>query len=371
MKGVKLLEFAHVREKCTHKFGAHVSIAGGVSKAVTNAMNIGANSFALFLKSPNRWVSAPIADAEVSQFKQLCQTHGYNPMTDVLPHGSYLINMANPDDEKAEKAYLLFVDDLKACERLGIGLYNFHPGSSLKSDHGEAMAKLARNINRAIEATEFVKIVIENMAGHGALIGLQLLDLKTVIDQIDKKERVGVCVDTCHTFAAGYDIRNAEQYEKFWAEFDEVVGRKYLCGIHLNDSKAPLASNRDLHQNLGLGFLGLEVFRLIANDARLEGIPIVLETPVLKEDKNDSVYGEEIKLLEWMIGKTAEEISEKNEELQKKGAKERAEQLEKFEKKGKRTAKAATTLKRAKTAKTKSPKKTAKKEVDEASETEE
>lgn len=184
------------------------------------------------------------------------------------------------------------MDDLKRCEQLGIGLYNFHPGSSLDGDHDEAIKKLAKNINKAIEETTFVKIVIENMAGHGNLIGSNLKDLKDVIDLVEKKDRVGVCLDTCHTFAAGYDIRTEDQFNKFLDEFDETVGKEYLSAIHLNDSKAPLGANRDLHQRLGYGFLGLEVFRVIANSPRLEGLPIVLETPV---GKDESIWGEEIK----------------------------------------------------------------------------
>ncbi|CAM9024794.1 unnamed protein product [Wickerhamomyces anomalus] len=221
-----------------------------------------------------------------------CNLNFLTNESDILPHGSYFINLANPDKEKEDKAYGGFIDDLKRCEQLGIGLYNFHPGSSLDGDHGDAIKKLAKNINRAIEETSFVKIVIENMAGHGNLIGSNLKDLKDVLDLVEKKERVGVCIDTCHTFAAGYDIRTEELFNKFLDEFDEVVGAQYLSAIHLNDSKAPLGANRDLHQRLGYGFLGLEIFRAIANSKRLEGLPIVLETPV---GKDESIWGDEIK----------------------------------------------------------------------------
>jgi len=184
------------------------------------------------------------------------------------------------------------LDDLRRCEQLGIGLYNFHPGSSLGNGHQVGIKNLAKNINRAIEETEFVKIIIENMAGTGNLIGSNLQDIRDVIDLIDNKERVGVCIDTCHTFAAGYDIRTEDDFNKFMDEFDRIIGAKYLSAIHLNDSKAPLGANRDLHQRLGHGFLGLEIFRVIANSKRLEGIPIVLETPAGKEE---SIWGEEIK----------------------------------------------------------------------------
>ncbi|KSA00774.1 uncharacterized protein AC631_03485 [Debaryomyces fabryi] len=339
LKAAKV-EFKYARDTtCKFKFGAHVAMAGGISKALTNAMNIGANSFALFLKSPRKWVSPDIKEDEVAKFAQLCKEYGYNPRTDILPHGSYFINLANPDAEKEEKAYGSFLDDLKRCEKLNIGLYNFHPGSSLDGDHKEALKRLADNINRAIKDTEFVKIVIENMAGHGNLIGSNLQDIKEVIDMVEDKSRVGVCIDTCHTFAAGYDISTQEKFDEFFKSFEDIIGWEYLSAIHLNDSKAPLGANRDLHQKLGYGFLGLEVFRIIANCPRLQNIPIVLETPV---EKDDTVYGEEIKLLEWLQDKKADdaEYITKLEELSKLGAKERAEHLKKFETKTSKAAKA-------------------------------
>lgn len=284
----------------------------------------------MFLKSPRKWVSPAIKPEELQKFHQLCKDYGYNPRTDILPHGSYFINLANPDKDKEEKAYGSFLDDLKRCEQLDIGLYNFHPGSSLDSDHGEALERLAKNINRAISETQFVKIVIENMAGHGNLIGSDLNDIRQVIDMVDNKERVGVCIDTCHTFAAGYDIVDQEKYDKFWQQYETIIGYEYLSAIHLNDSKAPLGANRDLHQRLGQGFIGLDAFRVIANDSKLQGVPIILETPVEK----DEMYGEEIKLLEWLIGREEdEEVKGKSEEFLNMGAKERAEQMKKFEEK--------------------------------------
>ncbi|CAI5758175.1 unnamed protein product [Candida verbasci] len=322
-----------------YNFGAHISTAGGISNAIYNAMDIGANSFALFLKSPRKWVSPMYKDEEVEKFHQLCEKFNYNPKTDILPHGSYFINLGNPDPEKEAKAYESFIDDLKRCEILGIGLYNFHPGSSLDGDHKESLVTLAKNINNAIKDTSFVKIVIENMAGHGNLIGSNLQDIKDVIDMIENKDRVGVCLDTCHSFAAGYDITTKEKFDAFLDEFDQLIGMKYLSGIHLNDSKAPLGANRDLHQKLGQGFLGLEIFRVIANCEKLKNVPIILETPV---GKDDSVYGEEIKLLEWLEGKSIddEEFIAKKEELWKLGEKDRKEQLEKFEDKVKKKRKA-------------------------------
>ncbi|EDO17757.1 hypothetical protein Kpol_1033p64 [Vanderwaltozyma polyspora DSM 70294] len=315
-----------------YKFGAHVSGAGGISNCVSNAYNIGCNAFAMFLKSPRKWVSPQYTKEEVDKFKELCKQHDYNPLTDILPHGQYFINLANPDIEKAEKSYDSLLDDLKRCEQLGVGLYNMHPGSSLTGDHKQQLKQLADYLNKAIKETKFVKILLENMAGTGNLVGSNLADLREVIDMIEDKSRIGVCIDTCHTFAAGYDIGSKEAFDKFWKEFDEIVGYDYLKAIHLNDSKAPLSANRDLHEKLGEGFLGLEVFRIIANNDKLYNIPIILETPQEKDDG----YGNEIKLLEWLEDISDEdslenkELIEKITMLQKNGEKVRKEQLTKF-----------------------------------------
>lgn len=328
------------------KFGAHVGMAGGVSNAVTNAINLGCNSFALFLKSPRRWESPAITDSEAKKFKDLCHKYNYNPRTDILPHGSYFINMANPDDEKWEKSFDCLLDDLKRCEQLDIGLYNFHPGSSLGLDSKSIKAeskpeikaspgvrRLAEGLNRAINETNFVRIVVENMAGHGNYVCGNLDDFHDLFQLLDDTSRVGICIDTCHAFAAGYDLGNEEGWSKFWSEFEEKVGFQHLASLHLNDSMAPIGANRDLHQKLGWGFLTLECFRLLANDKRFEGIPLILETPV--DAKDDSPYGEEIKLLEWLVGKSNDdpEFISKSEEFQKLGLKSRNEQAEKFEKK--------------------------------------
>lgn len=311
-----------------YKFGAHISGAGGISNSVTNAFNIGCNSFAMFLKSPRKWVSPQYTEEEIQKFKDNCKKYGYNPLTDVLPHGQYFINLANPDAEKAQKAYDSLIDDLHRCEQLGVGLYNLHPGSTLKGDHQVQLKQLADYLNKALKETKFVNIVLENMAGTGNLVGSDLEDLHNVIEMIDDKDRIGVCIDTCHTFAAGYDIRNEESFDKFWKLFDETIGFKYLRAIHLNDSKAPLGANRDLHELLGQGFLGLEVFRLIAHSEQLVNIPIILETPQPKEDG----YGREIKMLEWLEDKEKgdQEVISKDEELQKEGAKSRKEHQDKF-----------------------------------------
>ncbi|KAK9468242.1 Apn1 protein [Lipomyces arxii] len=312
--------------------GAHVSSAKGVFNAVTNIHNIGGNALALFVKQPQRWTAAPMKDEEITEWKEKCNKMGYDTRKHILPHGSYLVNLANLDEEKNAQAYSGFVEELKRCELLDIGLFNFHPGSALNYDKADAIKKLAFNINRAIEETKFVKIVIENMAGHGNLIGSCWKDIAEVIELVHDKSRVGVCVDTCHTFAAGYDIRTKEKFDAVWKEFDEVIGLKYLASMHINDSKAPMGSNRDLHQNIGLGFLGLETFRVLMNTEHLKGLPLILETPT-KDDP--SVWGQEIKLLEWLIGRDEDddEFIARKEELSALGATERADMQAKEDKK--------------------------------------
>lgn len=334
------------------KFGAHVGMGGGVYNAVTNAAALGCNSFALFLKSPRRWESPQISPEDAKKFKDLCRQHNYNPRTDVLPHGSYFINMANPDEEKLAKSFDCLLDDLKRCEQLDIGLYNFHPGSSLgegttkiKDENGveasAAVRRLATGLNKAVKETEFVRIVVENMAGHGSYVCGNLDDFHDLFQLLDDPSRVGICIDTCHSFAAGYDLSNEEGWNKFWNEFEEKIGLEHLASVHINDSMAPIGANRDLHQKLGWGFLTLECFRLLSSDKRLDNIPLILETPV--DAKDDSSYGEEIKLLEWLVGKSKDDQDYINrfEELQQLGQKSRQEQAEKFEKKQTTKRKAA------------------------------
>ncbi|KAK9461783.1 xylose isomerase-like protein [Lipomyces oligophaga] len=304
--------------------GAHVSSAKGVFNAVSNSNRIGGNAFALFVKQQRRWTAPPYKPEEVTEFAKLAKEHNYDTRKYILPHGSYLINLANLDEEKNQQAYNAFLDELQRCEALNIGLYNFHPGSTLGLDKQKCLKQLANNINRAIKATSFVKIILENMAGHGNLVGSTWEDLHDVIEQVEDKSRVGVCVDTCHTFASGYDIRTQSAYDKVWNDFDKIIGLEYLSAIHLNDSKAPLGSNRDLHQNIGTGFLGLESFRVLMNTKHLQGLPLILETP---NHDDDSVWAEEIKLLESLIGKSQDdaEFIQKRDELSKKGAAERSE----------------------------------------------
>ncbi|KAI1189074.1 xylose isomerase-like protein [Nemania serpens] len=311
--------------------GAHVSSAGGVQNSITNTVNIGANAFALFLKSQRKWANPPITDEARDGFRNLSKTHNFEVHRHCLPHGSYLVNLAQAEKEKASQAYDAFLDDLQRCESLGITLYNFHPGNTNGDDREAAIARIAVQLNKAHKATSTAITVLENMAGQGNVIGSTFEDLRDIIALIDDKTRVGVCIDTCHAFAAGYDLRSPEAFAVTMEKFDEVVGLSYLRALHLNDSKAPFASNRDLHANIGTGFLGLRAFHNVVNYDRLAGLPMVLETPIDRpgpdgksvEDKQ--IWADEIKLLESLIGMDAssEEFTALEEKLQKQGAGER------------------------------------------------
>ncbi|KAL0939135.1 DNA-(apurinic or apyrimidinic site) lyase [Colletotrichum truncatum] len=312
--------------------GAHVSGAGGVQNSIQNAVNIGANAFALFLKSQRKWESPPLAADAKTQFLSLTKQHSYDAAAHVLPHGSYLVNLAQADAAKAKQAYTSFLDDLQRCEQLGVKLYNFHPGNTGGEAREEACGRIAAQLNAAHKATKTVVTVLENMAGAGNVIGTKFEDLKQIIDNVEDKERVGVCIDTCHAFAAGYDLRTPEKFEEVMKEFDEVVGNKYLKAFHLNDSKAPFASHRDLHANIGTGFLGLRAFHTLVNTELFQDMPMVLETPIDRKDENGKsvedkqVWADEIKLLERLIGMDAEsdEFKELEAELQKQGESERS-----------------------------------------------
>ncbi|KAL2022810.1 hypothetical protein VTK56DRAFT_4626 [Thermocarpiscus australiensis] len=334
--------------------GAHVSGAGGVHNAIPNASHIGANAFALFLKSQRKWASPPLADDARTQFHANLKQHDYDARKHIVPHGSYLVNLAQADTAKADQAYASFLDDLQRCEALGISLYNFHPGSTGGASTESACARIAAQLNKAHEATRSVVTLLENMCGSGNVIGSRFEELRDIIALVDDKSRVGVCLDTCHAFAAGYDLRSPEAFARTMAEFDEVVGLKYLRAFHLNDSKAPFGSHRDLHANIGTGFLGLRAFHNIMNHEPLQGLPMVLETPIDEKGpdgkvvENKQIWADEIKLLESLIGMDVEspEFKEKEEELQAKGAAERKKIQEQVDKKAEKDAKKGTRGKR-------------------------
>lgn len=269
--------------------GAHVSASGGVENAPLNAMAIGANAFALFTKNQRQWVSAPLTAKSIELFKENCRKGGFLPEY-ILPHDSYLINLGNPDEEAVQKSRAAFLDEMQRCEQLGLTMLNFHPGSHLnKISVEQCLDEIAANINMALSKTNGVTAVIENTAGQGSNVGNKFEEIRYIIDRIDDKSRVGVCIDTCHTYSAGYDI--VGDYEGVFSEFDSVIGLEYLRAIHLNDTKKPLSSRVDRHETLGNGLLGIDFFKKLMKDARFDNIPIILETP------DESKWAEEIALL--------------------------------------------------------------------------
>jgi deoxyribonuclease IV len=273
--------------------GAHVSASGGVENAPVNAAAIGATAFALFTKNQKQWFSKPFTFESIENFKANCQKHGYEP-GQILPHDSYLINLGHPEEEGLRKSRTAFLDEMQRCEQLGLTLLNFHPGSHLKKiTEDDCLKIIAESINLTLDKTKGVTAVIENTAGQGSNMGYRFEHLARIIELTDDKSRVGVCIDTCHSWAAGYDFGSEEGYENVWKEFDNIVGLNYLKGIHLNDAKKDIGSRVDRHSPIGEGFLGFPAFSRIMKDVRLNGIPIILETP------DESKWAEEIA---WLKG---------------------------------------------------------------------
>ena len=271
--------------------GAHVSAAGGVENSVLNAVNIGASGFALFTKNQRQWFAKPLNEKNIVKFKEYMEIYGFSP-DGVLPHDSYLINLGHPEKEKREKSLKSFIDEAKRVEVLGLKYLNFHPGSHLrKISEEECLDLISENVNKAIKETESCIFVIETTAGQGSNLGYKFEHLAYIIENVNDKERIGVCIDTAHIFAAGYDIRTKEAYEETMKKFDEIVGFKYLKGMHINDSKAKFASRVDRHHSLGKGEIGLDAFKFIMQDRRIDNIPLILET--IEPD----IWEEEIKLL--------------------------------------------------------------------------
>ncbi|WP_435433642.1 deoxyribonuclease IV [Vibrio tapetis] len=258
--------------------GAHVSAAGGVDNAPMRAREIGANAFALFTKNQRQWVAKPLDAKTISAFKANCKMLGFGPES-ILPHDSYLINLGAPEEEKLQKSRDAFIDEMERCHQLGLYLLNFHPGSHLKKiSESDCLARIAESINLAHQAVPDVVAVIENTAGQGTNLGWRFEHLAEIINQVEDKQRVGVCLDTCHTFTAGYDLRTKEACEATFAQFDQVVGMHYLKAMHINDSKVEFASRVDRHHSLGKGEIGWPCFEYIMQDERFNSIPLILET---------------------------------------------------------------------------------------------
>ena len=260
-------------------FGAHASAAGGVANAPLNAAAINADTFALFTKNQRQWSAPPLKEEDIALFRSNCAKYNFD-LSMILPHDSYLINLGQPDEGKARSAHAAFAEEMKRCEALGLQRLNFHPGSHLKLiSMDECLQKVATGIMNALLETGNVFAVIENTAGQGSNVGFELEQLAKIIEYTHANERVKVCIDTCHAYAAGYDLKTPDGYAGFWQRFDKLIGFDRLGGIHLNDAKAPLGSKLDRHDSLGKGTLGWEVFERIAADSNLDNIPIILETP--------------------------------------------------------------------------------------------
>jgi deoxyribonuclease-4 len=276
----------------SNKFvGAHVSASGGVFNAPLNAMAIGAKAFALFTKNQKQWAAKPLDDETIGLFKDNLAKSGILPKH-VLPHDSYLINLGHPEEDKRQKSLEAFIDETRRCMQLGLDRLNFHPGSHLKQiSEEECIDRIAMSMNETLSVTDNVTLVIENTAGQGSNLGWKFEHLAAIIERIEDKTRVGVCIDTCHMFTAGYDIRTREAYEKTWSEFDKIVGFNYLRGMHINDSKPDLGSHVDRHDSIGKGKIGVDAFGFIMNDPRMDDIPLVLETI------DETIWAQEIALL--------------------------------------------------------------------------
>ena len=272
-----------------------MSAQGGVENAPLNAHAIGATAFALFTKNQRQWVAKPLTPESIAAFRENCENGGFQAFQ-ILPHDSYLINLGHPEKEALLKSRDAFLDEMQRCEQLGLDRLNFHPGSHLNQiSVTQSLALVAESINQALEKTSGVIAVIENTAGQGSNLGNTFEQIREIIDQVEDKSRVGVCIDTCHSYSAGYDLKTAEGAAAVFAEFDRIIGFPYLKGMHLNDTKKELGSRVDRHDVLEKGLLGMDVFRFIMNDPRFDGIPLILETP------DETRWAAEIQLLRSLI----------------------------------------------------------------------
>lgn len=277
--------------------GAHVSTQGGVAATPALASGLGAKAFALFTRNPSRWKSPVIPDSEAALFRENCAKYGYVPDF-ILPHDSFLINLGSPDAQKLAMSRAAFLDEFRRCEQLGLTMLNFHPGSHLNlMEEDDCLKRIAESVNMTLADTSGVTAVIESTAGQGSNLGYRFEHLARIIELVDDQQRVGVCVDTCHSLAAGYDFTSPEAYEASWREFDDIIGFSYLRGMHLNDSRKGVGSKVDRHAPIGEGALGREFFTMLMRDKRMDGIPLILETP------DELLWPAEI---EWLSGQAAD-----------------------------------------------------------------
>ncbi|MGL5089129.1 MAG: deoxyribonuclease IV [Cetobacterium sp.] len=275
--------------------GAHVSIQGGVVNAFKNAIDIGANGFGMFVKNQRRWDAKQYTENEILAFKEAMKKSGILP-EQILPHDGYLINLGSPDSEKREKSLNAFIDEMERVNQLGLIYLNTHPGSHLKEiSEDECIKLIAESINKAHKVVPNVIVVIENTAGQGSNMGYKFEHLRDIIELVEDKNRVGVCIDTCHTVASGYALSTKEEYDSTMNEFESIVGFKYLKGVHLNDSMFGVGSKKDRHHSIGEGTIGLDFFKRFMNDHRFRNIPIVMETI------DETIWKKELDLLRSFI----------------------------------------------------------------------
>lgn len=278
--------------------GAHVSAEPDVSFAPLYAQQIGAGAFALFTAPSDSWRPVGLSPEVCEAFKTNCERCGYAPGA-ILPHSGFMMNPGSPDKRKLAMSRKLLTEELRRCEMLGLTMLNFHPGASLgQADDDTTLRVIAESINIALDKTTGVTAVIENTAGQGSNLGWRFEQIADIIDRVEDKSRVGVCIDTCHAFAAGYDFSTPEGYKAAWQAFDEVIGRQYLRGMHLNDSKRELGSRIDRHESIGSGHIGENFFAMLVADPRTDNIPMILETPDESRwpEEVRKLYGYEIKL---------------------------------------------------------------------------
>jgi deoxyribonuclease-4 len=255
------------------------------------AQQIGAKAFALFTKNQRQWQAKPYEKQTIEEFTENLEKAGYAP-EQVLAHDSYLINLGTADPDNRKRSLAAFIDELGRCRQLGIKLLNIHPGNHLNAvSEEECLGLIAQAINRALEQTSDVTVVLENTAGQGSSVGYCFEHLASIVEQVEDKSRIGVCYDTCHGFAAGYDIRTKKAFNATFADFERTIGFRFLRGLHLNDSAGELGNKKDRHRSLGKGAIGLTAFRLIMTDDRFEEMPLILETD------DESLWPEEIKTL--------------------------------------------------------------------------
>ncbi len=259
--------------------GAHVSAAGGVENAPLNARAIGGKAFALFVKNQRQWFAKPLSEESINAFKKNCTEMGFSPEF-IVPHDSYLINLGSPKTDGLEKSRNSFTEEVRRCMQLGITMINLHPGSHLNLiSETDCLDTIAESLNLVLEETQGVTLLLENTAGQGSNVGYRFEQLAHIIAKVRDKSRIGVCVDTCHAFAAGYDLVSESGYQKTWLVFEQIIGLSYLKAMHINDSKKECGSRVDRHASLGEGYMGWEAFRHIMNDERMDNIPLILETP--------------------------------------------------------------------------------------------